>query len=71
MSGDLIIGVDAGTSVIKAVAFDRHSLGYGAGGRRSVGGMPVGVQIVGLPQEDAKVTALARWVDESVAPVVR
>ncbi len=36
----------------------------------SVGGLPVGVQINGQPGEDAHVTALARWLSESVAPVV-
>lgn len=36
----------------------------------SVGGMPVGVQLVGQQHEDARVTALARWVHGAVAPVV-
>lgn len=34
-----------------------------------VGGMPVGVQIMGLPGEDAAATAMARWLLESVDPV--
>lgn len=35
-----------------------------------IGGMPVGVQIMGQQHEDARVTAIARWVLENVAPVV-
>jgi Asp-tRNA(Asn)/Glu-tRNA(Gln) amidotransferase A subunit family amidase len=35
-----------------------------------VGGMPVGVQLMGQPQEDERMTALARWVAENVSPVV-
>jgi Asp-tRNA(Asn)/Glu-tRNA(Gln) amidotransferase A subunit family amidase len=35
----------------------------------AVGGMPVGVQVVGLPEQDAKITGLARWIDERVDPV--
>jgi Asp-tRNA(Asn)/Glu-tRNA(Gln) amidotransferase A subunit family amidase len=35
-----------------------------------VGGLPVGVQVMGQPHEDARMTALARWLLESVAPVV-
>ncbi|MEK9672273.1 MAG: amidase [Rhodospirillaceae bacterium] len=34
-----------------------------------VGGLPVGVQIMGQPGEDAKVTALARWVYENLEAV--
>ena len=36
----------------------------------SVGGLPVGVQLVGQQHEDARITALARWVLGAVAPVV-
>jgi len=36
----------------------------------SVGGLPVGVQIMGLQHEDAKMTSLARWLLESIAPIV-
>lgn len=36
----------------------------------SVGGMPVGVQLVGQQHEDARITALARWMLGAVAPVV-
>ncbi len=35
-----------------------------------VGGMPVGVQLMGQQHEDARVTAMARWVIGAVAPVV-
>jgi Asp-tRNA(Asn)/Glu-tRNA(Gln) amidotransferase A subunit family amidase len=35
----------------------------------SVGGLPVGVQVMGQQHEDARVTAFARWVLESVPPV--
>lgn len=35
-----------------------------------VGGMPVGVQVMGQPNEDARVTGVARWLWENVAPVV-
>ena len=36
----------------------------------SVGGLPVGVQLIGQQNEDARVTALARWMRDSIAPVV-
>jgi Asp-tRNA(Asn)/Glu-tRNA(Gln) amidotransferase A subunit family amidase len=36
----------------------------------SVGGMPVGVQLMCQQHEDARVTALARWMLGAVAPVV-
>ena len=36
----------------------------------SVGGLPVGVQLVGQQHEDARITALARWILGAVAPVV-
>jgi Asp-tRNA(Asn)/Glu-tRNA(Gln) amidotransferase A subunit family amidase len=36
----------------------------------SVEGMPVGVQVVGQPQEDARVTAIARWLVENVTPEI-
>jgi Asp-tRNA(Asn)/Glu-tRNA(Gln) amidotransferase A subunit family amidase len=37
----------------------------------SVGGMPVGVQLMGQQHEDARMTALARWMLSTVAPVVQ
>jgi Asp-tRNA(Asn)/Glu-tRNA(Gln) amidotransferase A subunit family amidase len=36
----------------------------------SVGGLPVGIQVMGQQHEDALITALARWLLESIAPVV-
>ncbi|MCG8559721.1 MAG: amidase [Hyphomicrobiales bacterium] len=36
----------------------------------SVGGLPVGVQVMGQPHADARVTALARWMSASIAPAV-
>ncbi len=36
----------------------------------AVDGMPVGVQLMGQQHEDARMTALARWMLHSVAPVV-
>src|SRR5262247_118061 len=36
----------------------------------SVSGMPVGVQLMGQQHDDARVTALARWLLGAVAPVV-
>ena len=36
----------------------------------SVGGMPVGVQLVGQQHDDARITGYARWVHGAVAPVV-
>ena len=35
-----------------------------------VGGLPVGVQLMGQQHEDARMAALARWMLETVAPVV-
>jgi Asp-tRNA(Asn)/Glu-tRNA(Gln) amidotransferase A subunit family amidase len=35
-----------------------------------VGGMPVGVQLIGQQHEDARVTAMARWMLASVPPIV-
>lgn len=35
-----------------------------------VAGMPVGVQTVGLPGQDAHVSGVARWIYETVAPAV-
>jgi Asp-tRNA(Asn)/Glu-tRNA(Gln) amidotransferase A subunit family amidase len=37
----------------------------------SVGGMPVGVQLMGQQHDDARITAMARWLLETVPPVVR
>ena len=36
----------------------------------AVGGMPVGAQLMGRPGEDARMAGLARWLKETVAPVV-
>ena len=36
----------------------------------SVGGLPVGVQLMGQQHEDARVTAIARWLLASVPPIV-
>ncbi|MEQ8805621.1 MAG: amidase [Rhodospirillales bacterium] len=36
----------------------------------AVGGMPVGMQLMGRPGDDAKITGLARWILENVAPAV-
>jgi Asp-tRNA(Asn)/Glu-tRNA(Gln) amidotransferase A subunit family amidase len=36
----------------------------------SVGGLPVGVQLMGQQHEDARVTAMARWMLSAVPPVV-
>ena len=36
----------------------------------SVGGLPVGVQVIGQQNEDAAMTAIARWMLDAVAPVV-
>ncbi|MBX9700988.1 MAG: amidase, partial [Acetobacteraceae bacterium] len=35
----------------------------------AIGGMPVGVQVMGQREEDARMTAVARWLLESVPPV--
>ena len=35
----------------------------------AVGGMPVGVQVMGQPGQDARAVAIARWLLEQVAPV--
>ena len=35
----------------------------------AVSGMPVGVQIMGQPHADARVTGIARWLAENVSPV--
>jgi Asp-tRNA(Asn)/Glu-tRNA(Gln) amidotransferase A subunit family amidase len=36
----------------------------------SVQGMPVGVQVMGQQHEDARTTAIARWILENVAPII-
>ena len=36
----------------------------------AVGGMPVGVQLMGQPQEDERMTAMARWLAGTVEPIV-
>jgi Asp-tRNA(Asn)/Glu-tRNA(Gln) amidotransferase A subunit family amidase len=35
----------------------------------AVGGMPVGVQLMGQQHDDARITALARWILDAVPPV--
>ncbi len=35
----------------------------------AVGGLPVGVQLMGQQHEDARVTAIARWMLDAIAPV--
>jgi Asp-tRNA(Asn)/Glu-tRNA(Gln) amidotransferase A subunit family amidase len=35
----------------------------------AIGGMPCGVQIMGQPDDDARVTAIARWIAEHVESV--
>ena len=35
----------------------------------SVNGLPVGVQLVGQPGQDARMTALGRWCLENIQPV--
>ena len=36
----------------------------------AIDGLPVGLQVMGWPGDDAKVTAIARWIQENIAPVV-
>jgi len=36
----------------------------------SVNSMPVGVQLMGQQHDDARITAMARWLLETVPPVV-
>jgi Asp-tRNA(Asn)/Glu-tRNA(Gln) amidotransferase A subunit family amidase len=36
----------------------------------AVGGMPVGLQIMGQQWQDERITSLARWIADTVAPVV-
>jgi Asp-tRNA(Asn)/Glu-tRNA(Gln) amidotransferase A subunit family amidase len=36
----------------------------------AVGGLPVGVQVMGQQHEDARMTAIARWISGSIAPVI-
>ncbi|MDQ8731835.1 amidase [Bradyrhizobium sp. LHD-71] len=36
----------------------------------AVGGMPVGVQLMGRPHEDERITGFARWLAGAVSPVV-
>ena len=36
----------------------------------AVQGMPLGAQVMGQPHEDAKITAMARWLVESLPPSV-
>jgi len=36
----------------------------------SVGGLPVGAQVVGLPGQDARMTSVARWLLQNLDPVI-
>jgi Asp-tRNA(Asn)/Glu-tRNA(Gln) amidotransferase A subunit family amidase len=36
----------------------------------SVGSMPVGVQLIGMQHQDARMAALGRWMREYIPPVV-
>ena len=36
----------------------------------SVDGLPVGIQVMGQQHEGARTTSLARWLLESMAPIV-
>lgn len=36
----------------------------------AVGGLPMGIQIMGQPGTDARVTSIARWLRDAVAPVI-
>ncbi|WP_279574525.1 hypothetical protein [Methylobacterium sp. J-088] len=36
----------------------------------AVGGLPMGIQVVGQPGTDARMTAIARWMDAAVRRVV-
>ena len=36
----------------------------------SVGGMPMGIQLVGQPHSDAAMTAIARWMVETIEPAI-
>jgi len=36
----------------------------------AVGGLPVGMQIIGQREEDARMTALARWISANIEPTV-
>jgi Asp-tRNA(Asn)/Glu-tRNA(Gln) amidotransferase A subunit family amidase len=35
----------------------------------AVDGMPVGVQLIGQVNEDARMTAMAAWLHQNIAPV--
>ncbi|BBK41520.1 amidase [Allostella vacuolata] len=59
-TGDFVF--NAPSSMLFAPAFTMPLMG--------VDGMPVGVQLMGQQHEDARITAMARWVVQSVAPVV-
>ncbi|MET0165604.1 MAG: hypothetical protein ABW318_11470 [Vicinamibacterales bacterium] len=32
--------------------------------------MPLGAQVMGQPHEDARITAMARWLEENLVPSV-
>ena len=36
----------------------------------SVDGLPMGAQVIGQQHEDARMTAIARWMLETIAPIV-
>lgn len=36
----------------------------------AVGGMPVGAQLMGQPQDDERIAGMARWVVEAVKPII-
>jgi Asp-tRNA(Asn)/Glu-tRNA(Gln) amidotransferase A subunit family amidase len=36
----------------------------------AVSGMPVGAQVMGQQHQDAKMTAIARWILETIPPTV-
>lgn len=59
-TGDFVF--NAPSSMLFAPAFTMPLMG--------VGGMPVGVQLMGQQHEDARITAMARWMMQSVTPVV-
>ena len=35
----------------------------------AVGGLPVGLQVMGQPGEDARITSIARWIHETISPI--
>jgi Asp-tRNA(Asn)/Glu-tRNA(Gln) amidotransferase A subunit family amidase len=55
-------GFNAATSMLGAPAVSVPML--------AVGGMPLGIQIVGQPHEDARAVAIARWIAGTLKPVI-